>query len=276
MIAMSRLTLGLLHLQSLLGQLAAFVLAPLYFILIRLMGYRVRELSALRERCAREFAAHRGPWIFCANHLTMIDSLIIAYTMLPLQRLLFRYRFLPWNLPERDNFYGNPLLMILCYLTKCIPVQRGGSREKMAEVLEKCTYLLRKEHTLMIFPEGGRSRTGRIDRENFSYGVGRFVRDIENCRVMCLYLRGDGQSAYGTIPRYRERFTVMMETFMPERLEAGGLRAQRGYAAQIVGRLAEMEETYFAARGQRYRGPEGVTEPGQEPGYALSGPGLHR
>ena len=273
---MSRMTLGLLYLQILLGQLAVFVLAPLYFILIRLMGYRVRELSALRERCAREFAAHRGPWILCANHLTMIDSLIIAYTMLPLSRQFFQYHRLPWNLPERDNFYWNPLLVILCYLTKCIPVQRGGSREKITMVLEKCAYLLKHGQTLLIFPEGGRSRTGRIDRENFSYGVGRFIRDIDNCRVMCLYLRGDGQSAYGIIPIYRERFTVMMETFLPEKMESGGLRAQRGYAGQIIGRLAEMEEAYFAARGQRYRGPEGVTEPGQEPGYALSEPSLHR
>lgn len=273
---MSRLTLALLRLQILLGQLAAFVLGPLYFLVIRLLGYRIRELSALRRRCAREFNAYKGPWIFCANHLTMIDSAIIAYAVLPLSRQLFQYRRLPWNLPERDNFYGNPLLVILCYLMKCIPVQRGGSREKMAEVLEKCTYLLKHGHTLLIFPEGGRSRTGRIDRENFSYGVGRFVQDIENCKLMCFYLRGDGQSAYGTIPRYRERFTVMMETFVPERLESGGLRAQRSYAAQIVGRLAEMEETYFAARGQRYRGSEGAAEPEKEPGYALSGPGLHR
>jgi hypothetical protein len=276
LIAMSRLTMGLLHLQILLGQIAVFVLAPLYFAIIRLMGYRVSELSAIRESCAREFAGHKGPWIFCANHLTMIDSLIIAYTMLPLSRQLFRYRLLPWNLPERDNFYWNPLLVILCYLTKCIPIQRGGSREKMAEVLGQCTYLLRKGHSLLIFPEGGRSRTGRIDRENFTYGVGRFVRDTENCRVMCFYLRGDGQSACGTIPRYGERFTVLMETFMPERIESGGLRAQRGYAGQIIGRLAQMEEAYFAARGQRYRGPEGVTEPGQERGYALPEPRLQR
>ncbi|MBN1613157.1 MAG: 1-acyl-sn-glycerol-3-phosphate acyltransferase [Deltaproteobacteria bacterium] len=269
-------TLALLRLQILLGQLAAFVLGPLYFLVIRLLGYRIRELSELRRRCAREFAKHKGPWIFCPNHLTMIDSAIVAYAMMPLHRQLFQYRRIPWNLPERDNFYGNPFLVVLCYLMKCIPLQRGGNREKIAEVLEKCTYLLQNGHALTIFPEGHRSRTGRIDRENFSYGVGRFIKDLDNCKVMCLYLRGDSQSAYGTIPRFGERFTVLMESFVPERLDSGGLRAQRGYAAQIIGRLAEMEESYFDTRGQRYRGPEGAAEPGQERGYALSGTGLHR
>ncbi len=41
----------------------------------------------------------------------------------------------------------------------------------------------------MIFPEGGRTRTGRVDTEGFSYGVGRFVKEFPDLKVMCLYLR---------------------------------------------------------------------------------------
>ena len=67
----------------------------------------------------------------------------------------------------------------------------------------------------MIFPEGGRSRTGRVNRENFSYSVGRFLDENPNCRVMLVYLRGDGQETWGLMPRLGEHFTMNVEVFDP-------------------------------------------------------------
>jgi 1-acyl-sn-glycerol-3-phosphate acyltransferase len=101
----------------------------------------------------------------------------------------------------------------------------------------------------MIFPEGGRSRTGRVNRENFSYGVGRFVEECGRCRVMLIYLRGDGQDTYGTFPRFGERFTMVAEVFDPGRVDGGGLRLQREYARRIVERLAALEEACIVSRG---------------------------
>jgi hypothetical protein len=102
----------------------------------------------------------------------------------------------------------------------------------------------------VIFPEGTRSRNGRVDRENFSYGVGRLVDEQKDVRVMVVYLRGEGQETWGSIPMFRETFTMTVEAFTPERREGGGLRVQRDYAREIVERLAMMEERYFASRGK--------------------------
>ncbi len=66
---------------------------------------------------------------------------------------------------------------------------------------------------------------------------------------MLVYLRGDGQQTYGTIPRFGERFTMTVEVFDPGRASGGGLRVQREYARRIVERLAGMEDAYFASRG---------------------------
>jgi hypothetical protein len=116
----------------------------------------------------------------------------------------------------------------------------------MKQTLAKCTYLLGRKQRLLIFPEGSRSRTGQVNTENFSYGVGRFLdNDQEGMRVMCLYLRGDGQASYSTIPAFGERFTVLVDVFTPEKSALTGLRAQRDYAGQIIGRLSLMEERYF-------------------------------
>jgi len=212
----------------------------------------------------------------CANHLTMIDSFLLSYASFNLVRHVTHYQRLPWNLPERRNFQRNIFLAVLCYLSKCIPVDRGGSRQKMKDVLDKCIYLLRNAHTVMIFPEGGRSRTGRVDKENFSYGVGRFIQDVENCKVMCIYLRGDQQRRYGLIPAWGDKFYAQVEVFQPAPVEQTGLRAQREYAAQIINRLAQMEEEYFAIRRKRCRGFNESGEHAKKHGFSLSEENPHR
>jgi hypothetical protein len=273
---MDKRSLFSLRLQEFSGRLAVSFVAPFYFSIARLLNYRVRDLREVRRQCAEEFSAHKGPWIICANHLTMIDSFLLIYAAFSLGGHLTQFRKLPWNLPERSNFQSNIFLAVLCYLSKCIPVDRGGSREKMKKALDKCIYLLRSGHTVMIFPEGGRSRTGRVDQENFSYGVGRFVKDVENCRIMCIYLRGDQQRRYGVIPAWGDKFYAQMEVFTPTPLEGTGLRVQREYAAQIINRLAQMEEKYFDTRRKRSRGFKISGQREKESGFALPGENPYR
>lgn len=238
-----------LNRQWKLGRLARFIISPLAYLFMRVMRYRVIDLKKVRKTVRNRVEEHDGPWLICPNHLTMIDSLIIAYALAPLTRYFLDYRTLPWNLPERANFERNPLVALLCYLAKCIPVSRGGDRSHTRDTLDACIYLLTKGERLLVFPEGGRSRTGRISGDSFSYGVGRFVTAVENCRVLSLYLRGEGQTSYGTVPRFGERFTVMIDTFRPSS-PFNGLKGQRECARQIVERLQEMEERYFACRRQ--------------------------
>jgi 1-acyl-sn-glycerol-3-phosphate acyltransferase len=239
-----------LSLQQFLGGIASVVTAPLCFLFIKLRGYRIRDLKKIRNDVKNICRQYEGPWLICPNHLTMIDSLVITYGLLSLSDHILHFRHVPWNLPERKNFHKNILLVVLCYLLKCIPVDRGGLREEVQRLLDKCLQILNWKQRLVIFPEGTRSRNGRVDRENFSYGVGRLVDEQKDTRVMAVYLRGDGQETWGSAPRFRESFTMMVEPFIIERKEGGGLRVQREYARQIVERLASLEEKYFASRRQ--------------------------
>jgi 1-acyl-sn-glycerol-3-phosphate acyltransferase len=240
----------LLGLQYLLGRLAAVVTAPLIFLAVRLRRYRIRDLKHVRSEVVRLQKEHEGPWLICPNHLTMIDSVLISYGLASLGGHILRFRRVPWNLPERDNFQRNVFLAVLCYLAKCLPVNRGGSREELQRLLDKCRRVLTWRQSLLVFPEGGRSRSGRVDRENFSYSVGRFLEENRGCRVLLIYLRGDGQEAFGSMPRFDEQFTMTVEVFDPGSGEGtGGLRLQREYARRIVERLAGMEDEYFARRG---------------------------
>ena len=265
-----------LQLQNVLGRAAIFLIAPLCFFIVRILFYRIRNLREIRRQCAEEFAGHKGPWIICANHLTMIDSFILIYASFSFVRHITHYKRLPWNLPEKTNFQSTIFLAVFCYLSRCIPVHRGGSREKMKQVLDACIYLLRNGQSIMIFPEGGRSRTGRVDKENFSYGVGRFIQNVENCKVMCFYLRGDRQRSYSLTPAWGDKFYVQMDVFKPAPAVSEGLRAQREYAAQIINRLAQMEDNYFAAYEGRYRGFKGFREHEKKYEFAISEENSHR
>ena len=263
-----------LAVQNALSRLAAFLYIPLVVLAIRLMGYRFRDLRAFRRRCRDHFGRHDGGWLICANHLTLVDSAFIAFAMLPWWHYLLHYRRLPWNLPERRNFNRNPIDTAVCYLMKCIPVTRGGDREEVKRTLEKCDHLLATGHSILVFPEGGRSRTGRIDTENFSYGVGRFVKNLDRMKILCIYLRGDGQETWSSIPKPGDTVSMAVEAFEPERLEYNGLKAQRDYAGQIIRQLSRMEERYFESR-KRYCRLDGPRQQGEEPGFEVRQPGVH-
>jgi len=260
------------RLQTVLGWSSTLVVGLGTYLFLRLMRYRVRDLRQVRRTVKALFREHPGPWIICPNHLTMIDSLILQCAMAPLFGYMIRYRWLPWNLPERSNFQKNLFLTLFCYLSKCIPINRGGDRGHIRSTFDRCLYLMRKRESLLIFPEGGRSRTGRVAVEKASYGVGRLVANAPDCRVMCIYLRGDGQETWSGIPRFGERFTMKIEPFEPE-MDGKGLKAQRSCALQIVGHLARMEEEYFDR--QRYRGSYRSSGSRKNAGYPLHGQGVH-
>ncbi len=234
-----------LWIQTMVGRVMIWILAPMVYCFIQLSGYRIRDLEKTRRECRKYFTEHQGPWLICANHLTMIDSLILAYAMMPLYRYVFRFDLMPWNVPEKKNFQRNFFSRIICYALKCIPVSRGGHRNSVNETLNRCKTILKQNQNLMIFPEGTRSRTGLISTRDFPYGVGRLLCCVPECRVLCIYARGDHQKEYSLVPGYKEIFSVKMEMIKPV-TDARGLKAHRDISAQIIRHLSKMENQYFA------------------------------
>jgi len=237
------------YFQYIIGRLMIFITAPLIVIAIKTARYRIHDIEGVRRRVRDMMNAHSGPWLICANHLTLIDSVVLAYAMIPTWRYIFQYKLLPWNVPERMNFNRNVFVGLACFLTKCIPVVRGGDRNSVRATIGKCTYLLEKRENLMIFPEGTRSRNGRVNTGEFPYGTGRLFLSNPDCRVMCVYMRGDGQETYSNFPRYGETFTVAVDECRPE-TALTGLRAHRDCSTQIVNFISGMESRYLASYRQ--------------------------
>jgi len=214
------------------------------------MGYWMRwRIDGVTEvRAAyRRLRAVPGPLLVCANHLTMLDSFVIGWALGGMGFYLRDFSALPWNTPERVHFASTWWKRILAYLLKCVPVTRGSDRAEVARVLDKVGYLMERGEVALIFPEGGRSRSARVEADSAAYGVGRLVKALPGCRVACVYLRGEGQDAMTDVPARGERFHASLSVLEPKS-DKRGLRASLDVSQQIVARLSEMEQRYFDDR----------------------------
>ena len=235
-----------LDVQRTVGRLTAPLCVPLAMFLMRFaLRWRLRDAGHCRALYARLLADDPRPLLIAANHLTMVDSALIAWALGSTWRHVVHYRGLPWNVPEQSRVESSWLWRVLAYLVKCVPVPRGGDRRQVAQVLDGLGHLMRRGEVVLMFPEGGRSRSGRIDRESVAQGVGRLIKELGDCRVLCMYVRGDRQHSWSNMPAVGDTFSVATRVVEP-RTDLRGLRASRDLAAQLLDQLTEMEQAYFA------------------------------
>jgi 1-acyl-sn-glycerol-3-phosphate acyltransferase len=238
---------GALERQRLAGRVAAVAWLPLVTLLMRFgFRWRIRDAGRWRREYARLLEDGR-PLLIVANHLTMVDSAVIGWALGSGVGHVIRPRGLPWNVPLARRVESSRLWRTLAYLTKCVPVPRGGERREVADVLEKLAHLLRSGEAVLMFPEGGRSRTGRVDTEATADGVGRLLKEVDGCRVLCVYARGDAQRTWSNVPARGDSFTVALRVVEP-RTELRGLRGTRDLATQVVRALADLEREHFEGR----------------------------
>jgi len=235
-------------LQREIGRLLVPIWSPLVILAMRFgMGYRIHDVASVRAKYAKIRAASPDPLLICANHLTMVDSFLIAWALAPGWRYCLHFDELPWNVPERENFASRAWERIAAWVMKCIPITRGGSRSEVAAVLERVAALTRNREVALIFPEGGRSRSGRVEVERAAWGVGRIVAAVPDCRVACVYLRGRRQETWGRVPARGDIHDVDIVCIEPKS-DGKGLRRSRDFSTQIVAQLASMERKYFDGR----------------------------
>jgi 1-acyl-sn-glycerol-3-phosphate acyltransferase len=118
--------------------------------------------------------------LYCLNHNSMLDNFAFETTVY-LPKVFFQPEYLPINLADRKNFFGDPesrkfkdkVLRILGkhFFThlRAYPVDR---KAKDMEQVDKWIELL-KHNIVVVFPEGTRSRSGQI-AEGKS-GVGKMI-----------------------------------------------------------------------------------------------------
>lgn len=225
-------------------------LIPLSFVIILLLKmharYKIADHKKIREKF-KDLTKDKKPLIICANHLTLIDSIIIIWALASTTRYFFNYQLFSWNLPAVENTKKRFSWRVVTFLSKCLLIDRRGGASHTDSILNTVQQALRSNDTITIFPEGTRSRTGRFNSKEISYGVGYLLQDVPDANALCIYLRGRKQESYSDFPAKGEIFDLDMRLVKPSSFNVG-LRGAKDLSMQIGETILKMEEEYFASR----------------------------
>jgi 1-acyl-sn-glycerol-3-phosphate acyltransferase len=91
----------------------------------------------------------RRPFVVVSNHESFADILLISH--------------LPWEMKwlSKAELFRIPVMGWMMWLAGDIPVKRGFGPSAV-EAMERCRDVLRKRVSVMIFPEGTRSKTSEL------------------------------------------------------------------------------------------------------------------
>jgi monolysocardiolipin acyltransferase len=154
------------------------------FLVLPVFVFIMKVLNRTRVRGKRHLQSGPRPLVFVSNHVTLLDDGFIGVLVFP-PRALFEYGFIPHHVPEERNFFKGPLLSWFLRRMKCIPIRRGEGVFQPA--VDQVIAVLRAGGVVHIFPEGTRTRTGKLMAGKA--GVGRVLYETGATVVPC-YHRG--------------------------------------------------------------------------------------
>lgn len=93
----------------------------------------------------------RHPYVVVSNHLSNADIPVISN--------------LPWEMKwiGKKELFDLPVVGWMLKLAGDIPVDRSKGKNKLS-VFKRCSYYLARDVSVMFFPEGTRSRSGKVNR----------------------------------------------------------------------------------------------------------------
>jgi 1-acyl-sn-glycerol-3-phosphate acyltransferase len=202
--------------------LAHFVLRPLFLLLFR------------PHVTGRENVPETGPFILASNHLSFIDSMVIPL-MAP-RKVGYLAKAEYFTTPGVGGWLTKTLFTAL----GALPVHRGTHRAAQ-EALDTAMSVLNEGGGFGIYPEGTRSKDGKLARGKTGVGWLALTAD---CPVVPVGITGTDkiQPVGARWPRPR-RCTVTFGqplTFPDHRGQAGSNRARREVTDRVMEAIAEL------------------------------------
>ncbi|HET7054453.1 MAG TPA: lysophospholipid acyltransferase family protein [Solirubrobacterales bacterium] len=204
-----------------------YTLARLLVTLPTLLIYRVRTIG-------RENVPKDGPLILAPNHFSQMDHFFVG---IYLRR---KIRFM-----AKSQMFGPPVLTYVYKHGGVIPVRRGHNDEK---AFETAFEVLGQGEMLLIYAEGGRSRSGELGEPK--RGVGRLALE-SGAPVVPVSIHGSNKVRRWkrlTFPKVTVQYGEPLH-FPPER--SPSRERQHEVAQEIFGRVREMYEELARSSARR-------------------------
>ncbi len=154
----------------------------------------------------RERIHRAGPAVMVANHLSLLDILILF-------RLFSHFKWVS----KIENFRV-PCIGWNMSLNQYIPLKRGD-RESVIRMMRECEKTLAAGNSIMMFPEGTRSTTGRMR----TWKTGAFELALASrVPIQPIVLKGSGNALpkRGFVLQGRHEIeVVVLDPIMPETFE---------------------------------------------------------
>jgi 1-acyl-sn-glycerol-3-phosphate acyltransferase len=215
------------HESALKGAGWTYTLVRIIVTLPALLIYRVRVIG-------RENVPKDGPLILAPNHFSQMDHFFVGL------RLRRRIRFL-----AKSQMFGPPVLTYIYRVGGVIPIRRGHHDEK---AFETAFAVLGQEEMLLIYAEGGRSRSGELGEPK--PGVGRLALE-SGAPVVPVAIHGSAKVRRWKRLRF-PRVTVKYGEPLSFPLERSPSRErQLEVAGEIFGRVREMYEELARSSARR-------------------------
>ncbi len=206
----------------------------MFYLLVR---FELRPLFWLTCRphvTGRENVPATGPVMLASNHLSFIDS--IAIPLVAPRKVGYLAKAEYWQAPGLSGWLQRALFTAL----GALPVERGTHRAAQA-ALDTALGVLRSGGAFGIYPEGTRSRDGRLGRGKTGVAWLALTAD---CPVVPVAVSGTDriQPVGARWPRpHRVSITFGRPLTFPEfRGQAGKGRARREVTDRIMEAIAEL------------------------------------
>lgn len=221
-------------------------------------GYLFRKLTVVHQTLNPLWHFHtsgvtitdpRRPYIVVSNHQSFVDILLISH--------------LPWEMKwlSKADFFKYPLIGWMMRMAGDVSLVRG-ERDSAKQAMDACRDRLSKRVSVMIFPEGTRSRTGEL--QPFKNGAFRLAIET-GTPILPLVVNG----AYTALVKGDWRFGVSnAEVRVLAPIETAGMEAKdfgalRDRVHALIG--AELAAMRAAGAGEVPAGLPSCDGPAEHP-----------
>lgn len=115
---------------------------------LALFGCRVHIQGDLEN--LRKLASSGKKLCLVANHTSMLDIPIVLGSLC-----------IPCGFITKQSFRFLPVFNVICYAMRCVFIDRKNTKRGV-EAIKKGAEHIKNGHTMLVFPEGRRSKTGEI------------------------------------------------------------------------------------------------------------------